>query len=331
MRIICIIIAICISNEVSGCTCAGTIAPDYFALVEIESVNKNNSFFTYKIRTIEQIKGDEQKQVYISRRACLLSIREGEQWMIHGAWEGNRIQTHQCSGSFLFRKTSGEVDVERGAYIRYYRFIGAPDIIKTGPNEIYDNGNILVKENYKNGKLEGERKVFHPNGTIWIVERFKAGRHYGERRIYDKDGTVRRIEGFRTGNKRILFEKHRYSYDDGGLKLTFSVVNEKKEGEELYFHPNGQIELSSCYVEGQRVGPSRRYNHDGTLLSYSYYVKNKVSEDHLSIGRTYKNGVLKYQVIRQHPFEETTTYRSDGSIQYQRCTNIITGEEVQDE
>lgn len=87
--------------------------------------------------------------------------------------------------------------------------------------------NIILEENYVQGKLSGEMKIFYPDGTLTEISHFKNGLLHGESLRYTDQGK--------------LIEK--IPYNKG-----------KIHGKVYYYHHDGVIRETGHYDFGKRVG-----------------------------------------------------------------------------
>ncbi|MCB0505524.1 MAG: toxin-antitoxin system YwqK family antitoxin [Cyclobacteriaceae bacterium] len=59
-----------------------------------------------------------------------------------------------------------------------------------GPYTKYNRTRVKEENNYKNGKLEGESKVYYDNGKIMEESTYKDGKRDGIARWYDQEGNM---------------------------------------------------------------------------------------------------------------------------------------------
>ena len=93
--------------------------------------------------------------------------------------------------------------------------------------EFYENGQLRSKQNFKNGKEEGEFIGYHKNGQLWYKGNYKNGKEEGDHVEYHENGQ--------------LWAKGNYK-------------NGKKEGEHVVYYENGQIEEKCNYKNGVKEG-----------------------------------------------------------------------------
>lgn len=141
---------------------------------------------------------------------------------------------------------------------------------KTEGKSFYENGQLMYIEKFKNGKLNGERKVYHRNGQLKTVENLKDGKEIGEWKIYFNDGQLQRT----------------IQYDDKGDAI----------GEWKWYHPNGKLQSVQNYENGKAT-KTEYYDEQGNKIKTTESSINVValSDGEQTNGTTYithKNGKL---------------------------------------
>ena len=119
----------------------------------------------------------------------------------------------------------------------------------------YINGNVAIIGNYKNGKQEGEWKLYRENGKLAAIENYKNGKKEGEWKFYHKNGKLKIIGNYKNG---------------------------KLEGEWKYYYENGTLEAIVNYKNGERNFYSRRFlisfpklrDSNQVLAGFSFFLKN---------------------------------------------------------
>jgi antitoxin component YwqK of YwqJK toxin-antitoxin module len=64
-------------------------------------------------------------------------------------------------------------------------------------------------------------------------------------------------------------------YPDGKLMYEENYINDRLNGIQLYWHPNGQINFLINNLNGLRHGICYEYSNDGALISESIYYRDK--------------------------------------------------------
>jgi antitoxin component YwqK of YwqJK toxin-antitoxin module len=125
----------------------------------------------------------------------------------------------------------------------------------------WENGQLWIKENYRDGKTHGPRVVYHKNGQLWIKENYRDGKTHGPEVWYFSDGQLH-AKG---------------TYQDG-----------KSVGPWVQYHGNGQLLSKGTYKDGKRHGPWVFYDRDGTKR----FTKDTLGSLTRNEGSgTYRNGV----------------------------------------
>lgn len=82
----------------------------------------------------------------------------------------------------------------------------------------YDDGKLLDKKYYLNGKLEGEYKSWHHNGQLMEQEFYRNGKRDGERKIWYNNGNLRVQTFYRNNLPQGIYKSW---YRDGGRPYWF--------------------------------------------------------------------------------------------------------------
>ena len=104
---------------------------------------------------------------------------------------------------------------------------------------------VMTRENYKNGKLEGLKITYYPNGKITEETNYLNGLIDGASNYYSPDG--------------VLLKKLKYKKD--------LLV-----GEAFYYDANGNITIQGHYKEGKKNGLWKYYK-DGKLILEEIHPK----------------------------------------------------------
>lgn len=90
----------------------------------------------------------------------------------------------------------------------------------------YDNGQLMLKENYKDGKKNGFKREYEKNGQLSSERNYKGGKLHGTQKYYTSYGQLDVEE----------------NYQDG-----------KKNGIEKVYSETGNLWRKENYKDGQRV------------------------------------------------------------------------------
>jgi antitoxin component YwqK of YwqJK toxin-antitoxin module len=118
--------------------------------------------------------------------------------------------------------------------------------------DYYYSGRKQGEGTFKDGKLEGLRKMYYQNGKV-SLERFY-------------------VNGIENGLEKEY-------YEDGTLKQKGTFVNRKEEGIwEMYF-PNGQVKQRSSFKSGIMDGESTVYYSSGKIWAVELIKNGKTTPD----------------------------------------------------
>ncbi|MGL5124596.1 MAG: toxin-antitoxin system YwqK family antitoxin [Fusobacteriaceae bacterium] len=128
--------------------------------------------------------------------------------------------------------------------------------------EKYENGQIEMEYNYKNGKEDGPYKFYYSNGQLKVEGNYKNGQ---------RDG---------------LFKSY---YENGQVKEEENLKNGQQDGPSKTYYENGQVEDEKNYKNGELDGPRKSYTESGQL-EYEENYKNGLNETER---RNIENGTFK--------------------------------------
>jgi len=207
----------------------------------------------------------------------------------------------------------------------------------------------IVKDYYKNGKLQWEGKLISENpdvldsictwydnkGRVTEQRTFKSGQLNGAYTLFYPDGSVMQKNMYADGVLHGLS----FSYWPNGVEHT--RINYKKgklEGESLEFHDNGKLENYKFYLEDTIRGPDIRYDTSGkNMLSYlphnrlglvdgfwlMYHSNGMLWQKQIYIAGKhvgpdtswYDNGVIEnIMVLNAQGLYKRVSYHKDGSV-----------------
>ena len=106
-----------------------------------------------------------------------------------------------------------------------------------------DSKEVMSRETYENGKLEGKKLTYYPNGKITEEISYVNGVMQGESLYYGPDGT--------------LLKRLRYSKDE-------------LHGEAIYYDAYGNVSIKGYYKEGKKHGLWKHYKDGKVVLEETY-------------------------------------------------------------
>lgn len=150
----------------------------------------------------------------------------------------------------------------------------------------YDNGNLQVKMEFKNGRRYGTWETYYENGQLERIWRYKDGNRHGEQLSYYENGQLRaklnRIDG-----KIIEYTK----YYNNGEKMFEHVYPEKGE-ENLPKSLKAWYE--NDYEETKTAKSLKAWYEDGSV-KYDFVAKeNEPMILHINVDRNLPEDIVKY-------------------------------------
>ena len=150
----------------------------------------------------------------------------------------------------------------------------------------FKNGRLYKESNYKDGKLDGECKLWsllkdrvyslriykdgitqgefkewHDNGNLQTQGYYKEGKLNGEYKTWYENGQLYKYFNY---EDNILKECKEWD-QNGQLKLHLLFKDNKKNGEYNFWHHNGQL-LRQCNYKNEKLhGPFREWDLNGVL------------------------------------------------------------------
>ena len=135
---------------------------------------------------------------------------------------------------------------------------------KHGEYLSYINGVLSTKANYKNGKLHGERLIYHTNGQVEIEESYEDDVLVGLYKSYSINGTLVQEANYKKGVMQGMLKTY---YNDGHLKEEVTMVDNQENGPFKEYHPNGKIKWEGEFLNGDNeYGLLKNYNEAGELI-----------------------------------------------------------------
>lgn len=117
--------------------------------------------------------------------------------------------------------------------------------------EWYENGQMRVRENYIDGKLDGAFERWHPNGKLKERVLFKNGEKEGLREGWHKNGQLWYRENYKNGKLEGVSEEW---YDTGELFGRSFYCDGLMHGTSTYWSRDGKILEMNNYKNGEKDG-----------------------------------------------------------------------------
>ncbi|CAM3500630.1 toxin-antitoxin system YwqK family antitoxin [Aequorivita lipolytica] len=107
--------------------------------------------------------------------------------------------------------------------------------------------NVMTRENYVNGKLDGKLITYYPNGKTTQETTYKNGIKEGEDNYYSPDGVLL---------KKLLY------------------TNNELQGPATYYDAYGKVVIEGFYKEGKKHGLWKYYKDEKVILEETYPKKD---------------------------------------------------------
>jgi antitoxin component YwqK of YwqJK toxin-antitoxin module len=124
------------------------------------------------------------------------------------------------------------------------------DGLKNGSQKtFYENGQVQMQANFENDKLHGAYAEFYPNGQPRVSGQYKLGLFDGTWNYYESNGILVGTGKFINGTG----QQTAYFYGSKKTRAVVHYVNNEKDGEEITYSQDGNIEKKIVYKKGRIV------------------------------------------------------------------------------
>ena len=194
-------------------------------------------------------------------------------------------------------KRSMEVEVnaetgKEGDIIKIFK--GDPNAKNGKYEEWHKNGQKILEENHKDGRLHGVCKTWHENGQRWSEENYKDGKRHGIQKGWYKDGQQKFEVNYKDGKS---FGRKGW-YENGQLTYEDSIRDGKQHGTQKEWYDSGQQRSEGNYKDGVKHGVFKKWYENGQRLFEENYKDGKIHgvekiwsrSGQLMLEVNYKNG-----------------------------------------
>lgn len=149
-----------------------------------------------------------------------------------------------------------ETEDDYGYQIKYTR--SKKDYAKQGLYvKSYTNGKAYEEAQYKDDKLDGQRKIYYENGGLELIENYKNGVFDGPYQEFYEEGKLQ-LEGLYVAN--VATGDWKKFYKNGQVMEVVRMENNLENGPFVEYYENGNKKAEGNYLEGD--------NEDGLLQMY---------------------------------------------------------------
>jgi len=149
---------------------------------------------------------------------------------------------------------------ENGQLLQKSKFIEGK---LNGSSEMYyENGQLLGRETYKNGILNGSSEMYYKNGQLLIKGNFVDGKPNDLVEMYQENGQLSAIGTYKNGKLNGSSEMY---YENGQILYKGIYEDGKLNGLSVIYYENGQLQLKGNFKNGELIGSAEKYTENGQL------------------------------------------------------------------
>ncbi len=137
------------------------------------------------------------------------------------------------------------------------------------------NQNDTINQTDKNGLKQGIWIIYYNNGEKKSEINYENGVPKGKAIFYYPNGNIRE-----SGNWQVdhWVGDYKYYYESGQLSYDWEYNEKgKREGEQKYFHKNGENKYAGIWINGKTEGVLKVYSEDGVLIQEKVYASGKLN------------------------------------------------------
>ncbi len=132
----------------------------------------------------------------------------------------------------------------------------------------YDNGQLMSRETYKDGKRDGLVEWWYSDGKPMDRATYKNGNRHGLREGWYENGQLSSRCNYKNGNLAGLRETW---YSNGQPCSRANYKDSELNGLYEYWHDNGQLKTRENYKNDKREGLRETWDRDGQLKESATY------------------------------------------------------------
>jgi antitoxin component YwqK of YwqJK toxin-antitoxin module len=151
----------------------------------------------------------------------------------------------------------------------------------------YENGELSRLETHKDGKKDGVWEWYYENGLLEYKETYKDGKKDGVWEWYYENGQLSRLETHKDGKKDGVWDEY---YENGQLAHKGNYKDGREYGVLEWYYENGQLKDKTTYKDGKLDGVWERYYKDGAILDADGKIEPVKLDGRLDYKETYEDG-----------------------------------------
>ncbi len=156
----------------------------------------------------------------------------------------------------------------------------------------FDSTDIVEEGKYVDDLKNGVWKKYYPSGILRSEISFEQNKPIGSYTLYYENGIVEEQGNWQRNKNTGSFIRN---YVNGNPHQRFEFVDSgKRDGQQLYYHENGELALDVTLSNGKEVGVMKRYNESGDLSEEKIFEKGELVQ-----GSTKNHDSLKEEFVPQ--------------------------------
>jgi uncharacterized protein len=115
------------------------------------------------------------------------------------------------------------------------------------------SGQLVLVCSYRDGFLHGKYTEYYPNGTVKAEGTYLHGDHDGTWLYYDAGGMI-----VGEGNFTLGTGIQKAFYENGHTKQLTHYTKNAKDGEEVFYKPDGTPDVINTYADGKLINKIKK-------------------------------------------------------------------------
>ena len=179
--------------------------------------------------------------------------------------------------------------------------------------DFYENGQLRMTGNYKNGKQEGSFKSYYEKGQPWEKGNSREGQLHGLYESYHENSIVEKYGNFIDGKQDGFWGYYYFNgqfsgtgkykngleigvweyFDENGQSIYKGSWNHNEEFSE-FFDEKGTLRIKGKLIIGTSHGPFEFYHENGQFWKKGNYIEGKEDGIFVFLDKNKKVEYLKY-------------------------------------
>ncbi len=264
------------------------------------------------IRVIDRFPNNEKKTVeWVKERGTSAIVIKRVVFYNNGqTFSEVAFSNGRMHGDFIQYHPNGKI-VTKGEYLSgkktgkwvWYDDIGNVDSVYTykiglfnGKSEIYNNEELIVRQNYVNGKLNGKFVEYYPNRKKKVTGSYLDDIPHDEWIWRLEDGSKARLMTYNRGIKSGRLNV----WNNSELTLSGSFKEDLQDGEWKWYRSKNHLDSLVTYNNGVLDGSYKKWHDNGSKSVIGEYLSGNPNgqwewwseDDQLDSIKTFSNGLL---------------------------------------